>query len=460
MSQPETQPDITSHVRAITSGGQTTIIVNETVSLPEKVLNQAPFNYSASISSSGSYSNGVSKGNLVVQTVPGVSFPGAAMEASYHGDSSSLSVSGNTTLQYGAYGGGSSQIVLNATTISQYLQQLQSKGLNASNIQKTLTKLDATLPHGDFSLASFTLGAVYGTSSAIVSGDLGLTGNMTALPFLIAQAFLLPASQTSSSTTTTSTSVESTTTSLLSPSVLGLFSTYSAVSSSIHGYTYKMSYASGIMTLSMNLNAAPDLNLNQAMKLFAKYAVDQGAPDSDAKFLNTTSVDISGLSANVSETQKASGEYDTSIAVAGLTIYPQVVKSGGILNESGLFNFLGASPTNVTVAGGTNAEGSASIVVPASVSPPTSSVGNSKTWTGVNAKALAGLEFSVGQTITASTASSTSLGATSTTTSELGGGGIPEFPIQLGFTVLITILIATSYVLARRGRQIGRQPLI
>jgi hypothetical protein len=464
MLQPGTQPDVTSHVRATTSGGQTTITVNETVSLPAKVLSQAPYNYSASISSSGSYLHGVSKGSLVVQTVPGVSFPGAAMTVSYHGDSNSISVSGNTTLQYGAYGSGSSRIVLNATTISQDLQRLQSEGFNSSNIQKVLTQLDATLPHGDFSLASFTLGAVYGTNSATVSGDLRLTGNMTALPFLIAQAILLPASRTTTSTTTMSTSTESTTTSLVSPSilVLGLFSAFSAVSSSIHEYTYKMSYASGIMALSLNLNAAQNLNLNQAMKLFARYAVDQGAPDLDAKFLNTTRVDISGLSANVSETQKASGEYDMNIAVAGLTVYPQVVKSGGMLNESGLFNFLGASPANVTVTGGTNAEGSASIVVPASISPPTSSSGNSKTWAGAHAKALAGLEFSV-EAITSSTTSSsisitTTQGATSSTTSASGGGGIPEFPIQLGLTLLITIAIVTSYVLARRGLQIGRQP--
>ena len=39
---------------------------------------------------------------------------------------------------------------------------------------------------------------------------------------------------------------------------------------------------------------------------------------------------------------------------------------------------------------------------------------------------------------------------TSSSTSSSGSGGIPEFPVQLGFTLLVTVVIVASYVFARR----------
>ena len=566
MLTPGTQPSITSHVRATTAGTQTTITANETVSLPSSLLNQAPYNYSASISASGSYSNGISDGSIVVQAVPGVSFPGASLKVSYHGNSNSLSVSGNTTVQYGAYGSGQGQVVLNASTIGQYLQMLQSEGLNSSNIQNILAKANAAFPQGGFSLTSFALSPSYGSNSATVEVDLHLTGNMSALPFLFAGLYSglfftvtpppqvsetavlcnpqapgacvvtlqntggasasvsgcyledqsgnttigtvyppnptipaggsaqvvcrLPSGVSGGSTaslafgwfylvngnpvyfdgvwnpsaqvtiTTMSTTAVSTTTSQQSILVLGLLHVYSTVTSSIHEYTYTMTYASGIMAFSERLVAAENLNLNQAGKLFASYAAGQGAPPSQVEFLNTTRVDISGFSADVNEAQKPSGEYDMSISVSGLTIYPHVVKIGGMLNESSLFNFLGGSQANVTVAGGTNADGSVTVVVPAGVSPPTTSTANSKTWNDVNANALAGLEFSVGQASTtsssSSTTTSTSASKTSSSTTTSAGGGIPEFPVQFGFALLVTVVIVTAYIAARRGLRIDR----
>jgi len=66
----------------------------------------------------------------------------------------------------------------------------------------------------------------------------------------------------------------------------------------------------------------------------------------------------------------------------------------------------------------------------------------------------------VSQTSTsASTSSSASVSSSSsaTSTSSSGGGtGIPEFPVQLGFTLLATIVITMSYVFARRSFRIGR----
>ncbi|MGD0477691.1 MAG: cupredoxin domain-containing protein [Nitrososphaerales archaeon] len=62
---------------------------------------------------------------------------------------------------------------------------------------------------------------------------------------------------------------------------------------------------------------------------------------------------------------------------------------------------------------------------------------------------------------TTSTSSSASVSSSSSSTlssSSGSGTGIPEFPVQLSFTFLATIIIVMSYVLARRSLRIGRQP--
>jgi hypothetical protein len=59
----------------------------------------------------------------------------------------------------------------------------------------------------------------------------------------------------------------------------------------------------------------------------------------------------------------------------------------------------------------------------------------------------------VGPATTSTTAPSATVTTSSTTTTGLLGklGSIPEFPLQLGFTLLATVVIVTSYVFARRG---------
>jgi hypothetical protein len=242
--------------------------------------------------------------------------------------------------------------------------------------------------------------------------------------------------------------------------MLDLFSAYSKVISSLHDYTYTMSYGSGIMEVSETGVATQNLNLDQAMPLLALYAANQNATSSVVQFLNSTRVDISSLSMNVSEAQSASGAYVTNASMAGLTIYPQIVKSGGVFNESGLFNFLQSTSTNVTVTGGTNSEGSVNITVPAGLPPPTSSTANSKAWTGVNMSSLRGLELSVTQASTTSTTSSasTTTSPSTTTSSASTTGGIPEFSVQLSVSLLATVAIIVSYVLVRHRVRMGRQP--
>lgn len=62
-------------------------------------------------------------------------------------------------------------------------------------------------------------------------------------------------------------------------------------------------------------------------------------------------------------------------------------------------------------------------------------------------------------TTTTSSSASVSSSSSSTLTSSSGSGtGIPEFPVQLGFTLLATVVIVMSYVFARRSLRIGKQP--
>jgi hypothetical protein len=53
-------------------------------------------------------------------------------------------------------------------------------------------------------------------------------------------------------------------------------------------------------------------------------------------------------------------------------------------------------------------------------------------------------------TKTSSSSASSQTTPVTSSSSTAGGGGIPEFPVQLGFTVLVTVVVVTTYVLARR----------
>jgi hypothetical protein len=186
MQQPGTQPNASLQARASTSGGRTTIKIDGTMSLPAATLNQEPYNYSNSVSVSGSYSNNISRGSIIVQAVPGISSPLTTFKLNYHGNSSSITLSGNVTLEYGTYGSGSSRVVLNASSINYYLTMLQQKGINASSLNKEL----ANLPYGPFSVTVLTLSAVPGANTAMVSGYLQMSGNMTALPVLLVSGYV------------------------------------------------------------------------------------------------------------------------------------------------------------------------------------------------------------------------------------------------------------------------------
>jgi hypothetical protein len=79
--------------------------------------------------------------------------------------------------------------------------------------------------------------------------------------------------------------------------------------------------------------------------------------------------------------------------------------------------------------------------------------------------ALGGSPIAVGEspsttsTATGSPIESSGTRSSSTTSSE-GYSGVPEFPVQLGFTMLATVAIVASYVFARRNLRIGKQAQI
>lgn len=72
---------------------------------------------------------------------------------------------------------------------------------------------------------------------------------------------------------------------------------------------------------------------------------------------------------------------------------------------------------------------------------------------------MTGAVLVVAQTPTTETSSSASVSSSSssTLTSSSGiGTGIPEFPVQIGFTLLVAVVIAVSYLFARRGLRISK----
>jgi len=186
MESPGTEPNFTLTAQARTANGLTTVNVNGTASLSSSELEQAPYNYSNSVSVSGKYANGVESGSAIIQAVPGVSSPLSTFKLSYNGNSTFITASGNGTLVYGTYADG---VVINASTIQSEISTAQREGFNLSGLNSEL----ATLPYGKISVKELTLSATYGADSATVNGRLELSGNVTILPFIyLADAIFSP----------------------------------------------------------------------------------------------------------------------------------------------------------------------------------------------------------------------------------------------------------------------------
>jgi hypothetical protein len=412
---PGTVPAADLRFQVSTSGGTTTDILNATVSVPAGLLNEPPYNSTSSISATGSYSAGVSKGELVVHAVPGVDAPFNALLLNYYGNSSAISVSGNVTLQYGTYGSGFSQTTVNRSAIATDLAMLQGMYLNRSYINDQINSSGFK----DLSVTDLSLGVQYGNTTATVSGKLVVKGNMTALPQEILDLeYGCPNSP-------------------MCAQYKDLFSSYQSVSMSSVDYKYSLAYSNGLLGLQFSGHAPAGISIDKALKADAKLLKETGAPASMYQFLNSTTFDFSELSGRLSVSQQANGTATTQFQVEGLTVRPSVRISNSTFTESALFNLLGNDTLfqRFTVIGGANSTGTVRVVVPAGVPTPKNTTANSATWVSVAATSLAPLQFVITHPTPAS-----------------GGGGIPEFPAQLLLGGVVAMIIVVSYIAVRRRR--------
>jgi hypothetical protein len=244
----------------------------------------------------------------------------------------------------------------------------------------------------------------------------------------------------------------------LSPSLADVYSAYSVVISSFKDYSYNIAYSGGVLGYSATIHAAQNLSLDEAMKLLARLEPSSGVKVSVSKFLNSTRVDISNFTANLSETQQASGEVNTQFSASGLTIYPGVTSSGGEFNESALFRALGTTQGNLTLLGGTSSAGSVSIELPSGVPTPTSSNAASVKWTSANMSSFAGVEFSIGRPTQISTGSSTTAvtSSSSTRSGQSPGTSRTTLMYAIATVVVVVVVVAVAVYFLRRNPKPAR----
>jgi hypothetical protein len=417
-----------------------TINLQATFAFNQTLVSQPPYD-SGTFTASGSYQGGVSSGTITVQGVSGVSSPISSFHLTYQGTSSSLTASGSTTVQYGTYTEGTTQVEVNQSYVSQVVTIYQQQ-INASVLNQDLAHLNANV-----TVNTFTISPTYNSNSADISVQVQVSGDIAELPLLYIEAASGASGQGATMTASERAALQA----------------YGEVLSSFQDYTYTASYSSGTLSLSAKIDTASNLNLNQAMGMYASEGGLTGSMSSQSAFVSGATVDISNF--NFRETGSVSGGV-TAVAVSasGFVIHPAVtVESSGAFNESGLFQFLGSfqtSPANVTLKAG-----SPSVVLDYSGAAvaPSSTTSNSATWTNVQWEALSGVGFSAGSSVTTTTGQTTttqtspgSTTTTTTTTPASGGGGIPEFPFQLAGVLLVTLLVVAAYALARRTT-VGRK---
>jgi hypothetical protein len=451
---PQTELSENAQTHAVTSAGITTVLSNGSVSLPPYYANQAPYNSTRLISVDGFYSNGVSKGAISVQALPGVYSPLTSFKLNYQGNKSSLTISGNTTVQYGTYSVSSSQLPLNASTIGAYVTLIQREGFNATYLSKEL----ALLPYANLTMSELTLSPKYENTSATISIRIVMNGNITAIPPALATDDICSAltpSHISAAPSDGSLAASGSNRTANSPCA-DYYSLFGVLSSATLNSTYDMTYSSGVVAFDQKTYAKENLNLDQAMSILGRTVSVQPtwATPSQAEFINSTRIDVSGFSERVIAGYQ-SGNESVLVSIKGPTIYPRIVPVGNTFNESGFFNFLGPTKLNVTLVGGANSAGSVSIEIPKSVPAPASTTPNSATWTEVNASALAGVLFTVSPSTTTTSSSSytapLTAAASNTTSTSAPPSGPPSSTLTyVGLGGVAVVVIAVAAILLRR----------
>lgn len=371
---PGTLPSADVKVGVTTSGGITTEETNGSLYIPPSLRNQLPFNLSLTASASGTYSGGVSKGSVVVQAVPGFSTPFTSVLLNYNSTRSSITVTGNATVEYGTYKFGGTTVQINSTSVAGYLDTVQKGGINATHLNSLLEML----PVKNLTVTSLSLEANYRSSSATVFGVFRLEGNITALPLDFVYLELgCPSSP--------------------SCSQFSSLSSENTLNSNLIDSSYQVSYSAGLLGFKSTAHAKQNMNADELLKLLAKTEKANGAPPSVYEFLNSTKIDVSNFNVAFSLTQQAEGSYALTSRVSGVTVTPAVVFQGNEFNEFALFGLFGQQtfPGNLTIVGGSTATSHVNIKIPAGTPAPLTSSNNSATWKSVQVGRLAGVEFFV-----------------------------------------------------------------
>lgn len=423
---------------ASTSGGVTTVKSNVTETLPPSEVDQAPFNYSGSISATGSYANGVAKGQINLQAVQGVSSPLSSFVLTYQGSGSQVTASGNLTLVYGTYSDAGTMVTVNQTTIATALTMVQQEGLNSTYLDHYF----ATIPGANATVNDLTLKAAYGSGFAVITGNFQLTGDFAALAeglvtdYLCASTTVTQTAATTEvisydNTTTTitmsmpssSTSSSSGTCSLSEASMNPSESlALSALFSSYKSYTYTLAYSDGTLGVQETAQATQNFNLDTVRQLLVAGGSGTGLNGSQLQFLNSTRIDLSNYRATVNEYPVQNQTEVEQTSYSNIWLYPPIVRSGSAFNESSLFTFLSPSlsPTwsQVTLVGGSNSGSYVSLDIPSGVPTPVSTTGNSATWNSVKLNQLAPVLFDIVGTSPTSTSSTTQTSQSSSASSQ------------------------------------------
>jgi hypothetical protein len=427
-----TIPTVNLESNSSTSGGVTTLNTGGTFVVPASELDQAPFNYSTSesLSASGNYTGGVSKGNIVIQAAPAVSSPLTSFNLGYHGNSTALSASGSTTIQYGNYslGSGSYQ-ELNQTTIGEYITLGEQEGFNTTYLDNVFS----LIPYADLTATSATITPTYGSSSANVTLLLQVTGNITALPGALAAEYACIL--TSELNSTTSFTTISSTTSIssgsgntsqcytASPLMNLLYSQYEGEFTSLSSYSYNLSYASGIFSFEMQSQTSSNNLSNVLGYLYGDSCSGSASTNCsitspEFQYLNSTRVDLSNFQANFSESQLSNGTYTIQSSINNILVYPPVVFNGNSFNETELLQGAGIFNGTVTIVGGSSSGNSVFMSLPGSDPQPTSrNVNSSLTWNSVNLGSISDLQFTFGTSCQACTSAGTTSTSSSTSSS-------------------------------------------
>jgi hypothetical protein len=430
MQAPGTLPDTTLSVKVSTSGGESTIEIRGSATVPKGELNQPPFNYSNTLSASGSFQDGVYVGQINIQAVPGVNSPLSSLTLNYKGNATASQVTGSNTLAYGTYETSSGPITLDQSTIAGYIETLENEGFNATALNAEF----AALPFEsevNLHVSEFSITPSYKVDSATIQENFVLTGNMTALPAAETSYFCQEEHLSSTFCSEYGNLTQS---------------SYSTASSG----SYVLAYASGLLSFNENVTGPQNFNLDKMVQMEAN--LGSGLTPSQKSFLNSTTYDITAFYMTISGQQAANGVYSAQFSAGGLTIHPKVSVKSNQFNESAFFQVLGSSGVgNYTIEGGSNQEGSVSFSVPHGTPTPTYAKSNSAYWSNVNGSDLAGIQFSVEAPVQTTSSSSTSSSSSTTSSSS---STIPEFPIQFLAVAVFTTLVVVLYLLVKRGHRL------